>query len=496
MEALVSDQISAEIVENLDVIEKVAKRSKNLKGTFVRKLHKSVTVLKAASRALAARTFPALEGDMTEMDRRCARGSKSLRARWPGTATTTRTREEPSGGGETDQEEEARPYAGNITGRRERPSGPERRGFGTAKGRQAEIPAPSIERTLEDARKVLEGVCLESVVTDDPMDTVKNLENLIVRCEGIKATLPTVRSERKQDADKPSKAADSHDGNAQPKPRVVAVEAVNVQIKRTRTPQRAAKKDGREETAKQKQALASQPAPRTADSWVEVVKRGSRRNAATQPAALQKPTTLPKKTQGLQGKETKGGTDKPTPQSAKTVATKTARRRNPRTQAVVLTAPPTLYGECMGQLKAQIKLEDYGIQGVKPRRSMIGALVFEIPGEGAKDKAVALSDKMKSVLVNREGVKVTRPQKMAELRIKDLDDSISEEEVRGVVAREAECDPTDVRVGKIRVAPNGLGTAWVQCPLTEAKKVSAKRRIRIGWVIARVEILEARPLVC
>ncbi|XP_011859480.1 PREDICTED: serine/arginine-rich splicing factor RS2Z32-like [Vollenhovia emeryi] len=38
-------------------------------------------------------------------------------------------------------------------------------------------------------------------------------------------------------------------------------------------------------------------------------------------------------------------------------------------------------------------------------------------------------------------------------------------------------------------------TVWVQCPLAVAKKVAEKRRIRVGWASARVELLDARPLV-
>ncbi|XP_011860157.1 PREDICTED: uncharacterized protein LOC105557511 [Vollenhovia emeryi] len=43
---------------------------------------------------------------------------------------------------------------------------------------------------------------------------------------------------------------------------------------------------------------------------------------------------------------------------------------------------------------------------------------------------------------------------------------------------------------------NGFGSIWVQCRLEVAKKVAAATKIKVVWVAARVELLEARPLVC
>lgn len=43
---------------------------------------------------------------------------------------------------------------------------------------------------------------------------------------------------------------------------------------------------------------------------------------------------------------------------------------------------------------------------------------------------------------------------------------------------------------------NGLFSVWVQCPLRAANKVAQKKRIKIGWTVARVELLMARPTQC
>ncbi|XP_029166089.1 uncharacterized protein LOC114936906 [Nylanderia fulva] len=43
---------------------------------------------------------------------------------------------------------------------------------------------------------------------------------------------------------------------------------------------------------------------------------------------------------------------------------------------------------------------------------------------------------------------------------------------------------------------NGLFTVWAQCPLAAAIKATQKNKIKIGWTIARIELLKARPTQC
>lgn len=91
---------------------------------------------------------------------------------------------------------------------------------------------------------------------------------------------------------------------------------------------------------------------------------------------------------------------------------------------------------------------------------------------------------------------MARPVKMADLRVKDLLVSTSAEEVRGVISSIGGCSLQEIRAGEIRLAPDGLGTLWVQCPLTAVNKVVAAGRLRVGWTSSRVEILEPRQLQC
>ncbi|XP_071576897.1 uncharacterized protein [Temnothorax nylanderi] len=87
---------------------------------------------------------------------------------------------------------------------------------------------------------------------------------------------------------------------------------------------------------------------------------------------------------------------------------------------------------------------------------------------------------MGEIFAGREGIKVARPVKTAELRIGDLDDSITTEEP---------------------VAGGGEGgcryrSVWVKCPVAAANEIAGKGRLLVGWLSARVQLLEQRPLQC
>lgn len=91
---------------------------------------------------------------------------------------------------------------------------------------------------------------------------------------------------------------------------------------------------------------------------------------------------------------------------------------------------------------------------------------------------------------------VSRPVMKGEMRLVGLDDSVSLREVKAVIAREGDCDEDEVKPGPIRRMYNGLGSVWLQCPLAAAVKVTDRGKVRIGWTMARVDLLKARPVQC
>ncbi|XP_020297040.1 uncharacterized protein LOC109861693 [Pseudomyrmex gracilis] len=115
---------------------------------------------------------------------------------------------------------------------------------------------------------------------------------------------------------------------------------------------------------------------------------------------------------------------------------------------------------------------------------------MEIPGKDSEAKADRLFAAM-SALAENFRVRVTRPIKTGKLRVRSLDNSDTPEEVRDAVG---DCRPTDVKVDRARASPNRLFTAWIQCPVAEARKVMDAGSLMVGWVRPPVEVLERRPL--
>ncbi|XP_036145405.1 uncharacterized protein LOC118646495 [Monomorium pharaonis] len=85
---------------------------------------------------------------------------------------------------------------------------------------------------------------------------------------------------------------------------------------------------------------------------------------------------------------------------------------------------------------------------------------------------------------------------MAELRVRDLDDSATREEIAAAVCDVGKCAEGEVRVGAVRGAYDGLSIAWIRCPVAAANKIAAVGRVTVGWALCCVQLLAARPLQC
>ncbi|XP_026746947.1 uncharacterized protein LOC113508189 [Trichoplusia ni] len=229
------------------------------------------------------------------------------------------------------------------------------------------------------------------------------------------------------------------------------------------------------------------------ESWATVVGRKKARKAAkADSAAARAPGPTPRAKVATQParRTAKGGRKGPTV-------------RAPRSEAVTLTLQPgaaergVTYQSVIAEAKAKIKLSDLGLQSVTVRQTVTGARLFEVAGaaSGSAEKADALAAKMREVL-NPEDVRVSRPVKTAEVRITGLDDSVTPEEVVAAVARSGECPPDRVRAGDIRTDATGLGAVWVRCPVASAKKIAVAGEVKVGWVAARVKLLQPRALRC
>lgn len=170
----------------------------------------------------------------------------------------------------------------------------------------------------------------------------------------------------------------------------------------------------------------------------------------------------------------------------------------PKRAAVVLTAVDSgknTVADALIKIRDKIELRSMGIASLRPRRAITGALIYEIPGEGNEKKADDFAAKLREELDSGQ-VKVTRPTKMAELRLSGLDDMTESQNVAEAMAAVGGCATWEVQVGNIRRTRGGLGTVWVRCPAVAARKLAGAGRVQVGWVMARVEALRARPIQC
>jgi hypothetical protein len=122
--------------------------------------------------------------------------------------------------------------------------------------------------------------------------------------------------------------------------------------------------------------------------------------------------------------------------------------------------------------------------------------MLEIPPgtENAEKAADALAAKLREVV--GEEAYIHRPMKCAEIRVTGLDDSSTAEEVVEAIAREGDCTTANIKPGIVSRGMSGIGSLWVSCPVAVAKKVVETGRLRVGWVSARVVLLDAKPLRC
>lgn len=185
---------------------------------------------------------------------------------------------------------------------------------------------------------------------------------------------------------------------------------------------------------------------------------------------------------------------------SKTKPSKPRKLKPPRSAAVVVTLQPeavekgVTYADALSKAKAEISLADLNLPPLRFRRAATGARILEVPGATSDEKADQLAAKLTEVL--GEDAKVSRPCKMADLRVSGLDDSVTPEEVAKVVAEKGGCPVEKIRTGQISRAASGLGSLWFQCPVIAARKLIEGGRLLIGWVSVQVRLLNARPLRC
>jgi len=125
---------------------------------------------------------------------------------------------------------------------------------------------------------------------------------------------------------------------------------------------------------------------------------------------------------------------------------------------------------------------------------MNGALVIEVPGPQGKQLARTLSCRLAEALGDE--ARVVSPVATGELRIRGIDPSTSLEEIGAELTVIGECSPSDLKISAINTMRDGMGAAWIVCPLEIAIKMAEKGSMTLGWTRVRIELLKKRPVQC
>ncbi|XP_045535469.1 uncharacterized protein LOC123721269 [Papilio machaon] len=231
--------------------------------------------------------------------------------------------------------------------------------------------------------------------------------------------------------------------------------------------------EGSARTATRAKAAATEPAPQTSGGeevqWSKVVGRKARKKKAparAPPAAQVHPT------------------------AAITVTLKPG--------ATITNAEGQVseakYTDVLAKAKAEICLRDLGLETVKVRTSMTGSKLMEVGGNTPEETADRLAAALTRVI--GDWADIARPSKLADLRVSGLDETVTREEVAARLATAGGCHPDAVRVGLIRSSFWGGGSALVRCPAAAAKTVAQIGKVAIGWSMATITAVRARPLRC
>ncbi|XP_059047805.1 uncharacterized protein LOC131843207 [Achroia grisella] len=230
------------------------------------------------------------------------------------------------------------------------------------------------------------------------------------------------------------------------------------------------------------------------EGWATVVRRGKKSrttNAQSAPATQQNTAESAAALQQQAAKK----------KAAAERRRKKRRLKPPSSSAIAITIEPAAeeggltYESVLREAKEKISLADLGITDLRFRLGVTGCRILEVPGADTGDKANSLAARLAEI-VPEGRVRVTRPEKSAELRISDLDDSATAEDVVAAVVRQGGCAELSVKAGEVRRTPSGVGTVWVRCPVAAAKALIEAGRVKVGWTMARVQSLDPRPMRC
>ncbi|XP_032687207.1 uncharacterized protein LOC116851664 [Odontomachus brunneus] len=112
----------------------------------------------------------------------------------------------------------------------------------------------------------------------------------------------------------------------------------------------------------------------------------------------------------------------------------------------------------MRRARRHINLGELRIGEIRTRRAATGTLLLEIPGPEGATRADALAGRMSALFADNQDVRIARPEKKADIRVRDLDEPIAVVDVVSAVATVGGCGPDEIRAGAICPEADRFGT--------------------------------------
>ncbi|KPJ21636.1 Uncharacterized 50 kDa protein in type I retrotransposable element R1DM [Papilio machaon] len=460
---------------SLEIVEKVANKSSNLKGTFVRALHDAVKAIKEDCTTLAQRTLSeetrALQEDNSRLRKELEAVKKQMQE------VVEQMRNAPQAAQSRDIEEmEARII---------------RRFNARLEGLEPRLnPEPRIRPPLASSKKPSAAPTAATYKSASmaPVVPVAGPSRAVLAAPvaGPSRAAPAAPAAPVAGPSRVAPAAPAAPAASMPGPSRAATAALPAPGGPAKPKKKnKKKKKGPATVAKPQSATASAAPTRPANpdelqenwAWVRVGKNGKAEKA------------------------TKGPTTSRAPQRRNTAAPAPRKLKAPQCSAVVITLTEgavkkgLTYSAVLKEAKEKLDLQEtIGVESVQFRRAVTGATIICVPGATSAPKADILAQKLQE-LYKDDTIKISRPEKSTDIRIDGLDDGTTIEEIKQCIVKKGECTADQVRVGQLRPNRSGMFSVWAYVPISAAKKL-ASGRFLVGWVAARVTVGRARDLHC
>ncbi|XP_029178115.1 uncharacterized protein LOC114945924 [Nylanderia fulva] len=173
--------------------------------------------------------------------------------------------------------------------------------------------------------------------------------------------------------------------------------------------------------------------------------------------------------------------------------------RSPSKSVVSLTGEgkKETYASVLSKAMREIDLPSLGIANSRLRRGVTGSILVSIPGKDSASKADALSGELRRLFSSDGDVRVGRPSRMEELRVRGILAFMRREEILASVAVSGGCGVADLKAGEIRMCPKSrVGSLWIRCPVGAARRLGILGSIDMRWTRLTITALARRPIQC